>query len=251
MHPLSRLFITALVTLASSRVAEAGGGLMEKPIPDLQAGDLGQVTLIYDPAMSRPHQVTPAEQKEVHDLDSQGVVVRYALETKLTRSGRYFVVACDSGGSADFGCTFAAVGGSGDVDRNRLSGIRFEIPGDNCVYVSGHNDAMFNLHRKFCLDGSRLKETKQPFHYVGLRSKAIHELTFYSDLKSKTPVGTIPQGDPVEVLIANVDEESDDAGSLPAHHHFLVRDKRGLVGWVSLEPTQEARDLEGMFFAGD
>jgi hypothetical protein len=250
MHPLSRLFVITLATFASSAAAEAEGRLVEKSIPDLEAG-LGQVTLVYDPGMSRPHQATPAEQREAHDLESQGIVVRYALETKLTRSGRYFFVACDSGGSADFGCTFAAVGSTDDAGRSRLPGLRFEIPGDNCVYVSGHNDTMFNLRRKFCLDGDRLKEVKQPFHYVGLRSKAIHELTIYSDLTSKMPVGTIQQGDAVEVLVANINEESNDAGSLPTHHHFLIRDKRGLVGWLSLEETQEARDIEGLFFAGD
>ena len=101
MHPLSRLFVITLATFASSAAAEAEGRLVEKSIPDLEAG-LGQVTLVYDPGMSRPHQATPAEQREAHDLESQGIVVRYALETKLTRSGRYFFVACDSGGSLLF-----------------------------------------------------------------------------------------------------------------------------------------------------
>jgi len=246
---LSSLLTGIIMTLASSFAAKAQGGLVEMPVPNLRDSYQEQVTLAYNAGLGRPHKLTPDEQKAVDDPDSP-VIITYPLETKLNRSGKYFVVACDSGGSDDFGCSFTAIGGALDKN-NHLPGLRFEIPGDNCVYASGHNDTMFNLRRKFCLDGDRLKEVKQPLHYVGLRSKTVRDLTFYSDLTLKTPVGTIPRGEFVEVLVANIDQDSNAPSGLPTHNHFLVRDKRGLTGWVGLDETQEAQGVEGLFFAGD
>jgi hypothetical protein len=102
---------------------------------------------------------------------------------------------CDSGASDDFGCTFKAAENPSDDNGTHIMGVRFEVPGDNCVYASGHNNTMFNLRRKFCLDGDRLKEVEQPFHFVGLKSKTKRDLTFYQDMALKQAVGTIAKGD--------------------------------------------------------
>src|SRR5262249_1773131 len=158
-------------------------------IPELTVADSSRVTLTlsFDPSLARMHRLTSAEQKEVDEADSGGVTITYPFELKLAPSGPYFVVRCTSGGSDDFPFAFIALGHTFDYKTNDLPGLRFEIPGDNCVYASGHNDTQFNLRRKFCLDGSRLREIKQPFHYVGVQSRTRRELTFYSDMAMATP----------------------------------------------------------------
>src|SRR5262249_39967427 len=132
-----------------------------------------------------------------------------------------------------------------DKTGTYIAGLRFEVPGDGCVYPSGHNNTYFNLRRKFCLDGDKLKEIAQPFHYVGLKSKTTRALVFYSDLTMKRAVGTIEANDFVEVLIATTDDNG---------QRFLVRDKRGLTGWLDSASSNEDPDtpeIEGLFMAGD
>ena len=239
------LIITILLTIGISVSAvKAENGLVETPVAGLP------ITLTYDPALVRPHAITPNEKKYSDEADDGGVTVTYVLEARLhLRSQRYFVIVCSSGGSADYTCSFKPVGSTRDIVQNQLEGLRFEIPGDYCVYASGHNNTMFDNRRKYCVDEeNQLQEIKQPFHYVGLKSKTLRDLTFYSDKEATNAVGTIPKGEFVEVLVASVRYYKDGPAG---HDYFLVRDKNGLTGWVELRTGQEAEDIEGMFFAGD
>ncbi|WP_445215338.1 hypothetical protein ACKWRH_22745 [Bradyrhizobium sp. Pa8] len=226
-----------LITAASA--ADAQATLAEMPVADLP------IVLAIDRALTRSHEMTPSEKKFSDEADAGGVILTYVLETKLRlRSEKYFLVVCSSGGSADYNCVFNLVGGAADLYRDQIEGLRFEIPGDGCVYASGHVNTMFDHRRKYCLGGDRLKEVSQPFHYVGLKSKTLHDLTFYFDKAATNAVGTIPKGEFVEVLVAGAKRENE-------RYDFLVRDKSGLTGWVSLAGGQQAEDIEGIFFAGD
>lgn len=239
MRGLCHRFILAILLMTAASAADAQTALVEIPVADLP------VMLAIDPALTRPHAITPGEQKNSDEADAGGVILTYVLETKLRlRSEKHFLVVCSSGGSADYNCVFNLVGGAADLYRDEIGGVRFEIPGDGCVYASGHVNTMFDHRRKYCLDDDRLKEVSQPFHYVGLKSKTLHDLTFYFDKAATNAVGTIPKGEFVEVLVADAKRESE-------RYDFLVRDKSGLIGWVSLAGGREAEDIEGIFFAGD
>lgn len=239
MRKLGRRLIVASLLSTAISLADAQTALEERRVSDLP------ITLAVDPALTRPHSVTPSEKKFEDEADAGGVIITYVLETKLRlRSEKYFLVVCSSGGSADYNCVFNLVGGSADLYQDQIEGLRFEMPGDGCVYASGHVNTMFNHRRRYCLDGDRLKEVAQPFHYVGLKSKTLHDLTFYSDKGATNVVGTIPKGGFVEVLVASTQREDE-------HYDFLVRDKNGLTGWVRLSGGREAEDIEGIFFAGD
>jgi hypothetical protein len=237
------LIITILLTTGISVSAvKAQTVLVEMSVANLP------IKLTYDPALVRPHAITPNEKKEVDEADADGVTITYVLETKFrVRSQKYYVIVCSSGGSADFNCMFRPVGKSGDPFRSQIEGVRFEISGDDCVYASGHVNTMFDHRRKYCLVEDDLKEIRQPFHFVGLKSTTLRDLTFYSDKAGTSAVGTIPKGDFVEVLVASTGREKDDA----EHIHFLIRDRNGLTGWVDLAFGQEAKDIAGIFFAGD
>jgi hypothetical protein len=238
MRGLCHRFILAILLMSDASAADAQTPLVEKPVVDLP------IMLAFDPALTRPHAITPSEKKDSDEADAGGVTVTYVLETKFRlRSEKYFLVVCSSGGSADYNCVFSLVGGAADLYRDQIGGVRFEIPGDGCVYASGHVNTMFDHRRKY-LDDDRLKEVRQPFHYVGLKSKTLHDLSFYFDKAATNAVGTIPKGEFVEVLVADAKRDNE-------RYDFLVRDKSGLTGWVSLAGGREAEDIEGIFFAGD
>ena len=244
MRSFFHRFIVGLLvpTVMSVSASMAQAGSVEMSVAGLP------IKLTYDPALVRPHTVTPNEKKEVDEADDGGVTITYVFETKFrVRSQKYYVIVCSSGGSDDFNCMFRPVGKSGDPFRNQIGGVRFEISGDDCVYASGHVNTMFDHRRKYCLVGDDLKEVRQPFHFVGLKSKTLRDLTFYSDKAGASAVGTIPKGEFVEVLVASTGREKDDAERI----HFLVRDRNGLTGWVDLAVGQEAKDIAGIFFAGD
>ncbi|MET4180134.1 hypothetical protein ABIB94_002230 [Bradyrhizobium sp. JR7.2] len=242
MRGLCHRLIVAILLMSAASAADAQTELVESAVADLP------IVLATDPALTRPHVITPDEKKNSDEADAGGVILTYVFETKLRlRSERYFLVVCSSGGSADYNCVFNLIGGAGDLYQDQIEGLRFEIPGDGCVYASGHVNPMFDHRRKYCLDDDRLKEVNQPFHYVGLKSKTLHDLTFYFDKAATNAVGTIPKGEFVEVLVASDRREEDSS----ERYHFLVRDKNGLTGWVSLAGGQQAEDIEGIFFAGD
>lgn len=239
MCGLRHRLIVAILLMTAASAADAQIALAERPVADLP------IVLAVDPALTRSHLITPSEKKFSDEADAGGVIVTYVLETKLRlRSDRYFLVVCSSGGSADYNCVFNLVGGAADLYRDQIEGLRFEIPGDGCVYASGHVNTMFDHRRKYCLDGDRLKEVKQPFHYVGLKSKTLRDLTFYSDKAATNAVSTIPKGEFVEVLVASAEREDE-------HYDFLVRDQHGLTGWVRLSGGREAEDIDGIFLNGD
>jgi hypothetical protein len=244
---LVQFLVLVVVLLSASALcpASAQHQLVEKRVDSISLDQDRPVTVVIDSTLSRPHDVTPAERQELENLRSQGVLADYVVETQINRLGKYFLVSCNSGGSADYACVFQAVQEGPPAPLSQVPGMRFEIPGDGCVYASGHNNTMFNLRRKLCLDGDQLREIDQPFHYVGLKSKAKRDLPFFSDLTMKRPVGTIPKGDFVEVLVASSD------GSTGPREYLLVRDDRGLTGWINVERAQEAEDVEGLYFAGD
>ena len=120
------------------------------------------------------------------------------------------------------------------------------IPKGKNVYSEGWCNTMFNERRKFTFDGTRYKEVKQPYNYVGIKTtvqslgskKDKTPLVLYSDMKKSMTVATLPVGAEIEVLL----HEKPD--------WYLVRTSFGLVGWVYV-PMGLYDTKIGVRFAGD
>ncbi|MFD2265399.1 hypothetical protein ACFSM5_21025 [Lacibacterium aquatile] len=152
-------------------------------------------------------------------------------------SGVSFALFCDAGASADPSCMLATPGNP--EKSTSIPGLRFAIPGDGCLYASGHANSYFAERRKYCLTpAGALAEVSQPALYVGLKSKALKPVTLYAGRNLQTAVTTIAAKESLEVLLLQDDL-------------YLVRDGFGLVGWAKLEAEQTAVDVDGLFFAGD
>lgn len=127
--------------------------------------------------------------------------------------------------------------------ENMIGALEVFIPGNGALYASGHTNNTFNKRQKYSFNGTKLVESKQPYFYVGLNSKALRELAIYPEQASAekakgAPLAVIAKGAALTVLINEGD-------------FYLLKSTFGLVGWVKLNPSQSAEDIEGLFFAGD
>lgn len=105
------------------------------------------------------------------------------------------------------------------------------IPGDGCLYSTQEGDADHIVRRKYCLEKGELTEQRQPFSYVGLRTKTNVRIEMRSTMNDATrPNHYIKAGQFVEVLLATNRKDED---GFSASDWYLVRDSFGITGWIS------------------
>jgi hypothetical protein len=103
-------------------------------------------------------------------------------------------------------------------------------PGDGCLYSVQAYNSDHVTRRKHCWHDGKLVEQRQPLSYVGFKSVANKELKLYATPDARKLVSRIAKGRFVEILVASLAEDDS-----PESKWLLVRDKFGLVGWVSVE----------------
>ena len=197
-----------------------------------------KITIITAKDLAREPTLPADEAKYQKFYEEAGVYMAYPLDVKLKSGDKdYLVLRCDSGGSNDPQCVLSA---SQDPEKEGVAipGTLFVMPGDGCVYSSGHTNNMFAARALHCLKDGKLQPVAQPFSYAGFRSKALRSLTLYADKQKSGIVTTIAPGGFVEVVLQDGD-------------FFLLRDRFGLTGWAALEQAQQATDIEGFFYNGD
>lgn len=120
-----------------------------------------------------------------------------------------------------------------------LNGETLIIPGNGSIYFSGHTNKMFNIRRKFTLESGSLKEVKQPFYYVGLKTITLKPIELYSDTLYAQKIAGLPHNSNIEVLIN-------------ASEHYLIKTALGLTGWVKIPTTTiEESPIKGLYYTGD
>ena len=123
--------------------------------------------------------------------------------------------------------------------------LEFYINSLGTIYTAGHTNNMFNMRRKFQLQGDTIREVRQPFYYVGLKGKTLNEITLYAVKSGKDIVAQLPADYEIEILLAEYAEKDTEMGT-----RFLVRTEFGLVGWLRVEGFAEGV-LKELYFAGD
>ena len=149
-----------------------------------------------------------------------------------------FVVQYNPGPSDDPTFTIYRKGKDTLIELGRIGGLVLCIPGNGSIFVSGHNDNMFNMRRQFAVTFEGIKEIKQPFYYVGVRSKAKSEIILYSDTALTAKVTVLSKGSMAEVLI--------NKGDL-----YLLKTPYGILGWTKIRNGQMETPIEGLFYSGD
>lgn len=127
----------------------------------------------------------------------------------------------------------------------RVSALEFYIADNNTIYSTGHTNNMFNKRQKFQLFQDTLLEVKQPYYYVGLKSKTISTLTLYKSKTENEILAVLPKDYDVEILLCEPNKDNSETS-------FLVRTEFGLIGWLRLkEKYMYETPIEGLHFFGD
>lgn len=179
--------------------------------------------------------------------------------------GETYSISCTSEPSGDPSCRFMRLQCLNNKDYKaqplrapycedefspEYPGTDFLIPGDGCIYVSGHANNNFNERRKYCYESGVFKERVQSLDYVGLTGEAQKDIVFYGNPHLQQPVGTVDKGQFIEVLIADPAYINADDQQLGL---FMVRDAFGLAGWAVLRSGVQVDngDVKGLYYNGD
>ena len=62
-----------------------------------------------------------------------------------------------------------------------VAGKIIYVQGNGFIYASGHTNNMSDLKRKFKFENDSLTEIKQPYYYVGLKTRTLKPIKLYLD----------------------------------------------------------------------
>lgn len=131
-----------------------------------------------------------------------------------------------------------------DKNKTRLGSIKakvLKINDDGSILAFGHTNNMFSSSKKYTLVENKIKEVQQPFLSVGIKSKALtHAEARDSQEKNSKVIFKIKQGEVYDVLISDLSEKN-----------YLIKSPEGLLGWVSIESTQNPTLFNEIRFFGD
>lgn len=158
--------------------------------------------------------------------------------TKINRSKEEeYHILFDYGMSADPSFSIAKKDGDSFKQLGSISGLILYIPGNGNIYSEGHVNNYFNERKKYKLINDRLVEAKQPYRYVGIKTKTKGLLKLYTDKTQEELIATLPPEADIEILLNDND-------------YYLIKTSFGLVGWWKFSDSK-SEIKEDIFFKGD
>jgi hypothetical protein len=105
------------------------------------------------------------------------------------------------------------------------------IPGNGFIYSSGSTFESFPTYTKYKIDTNtgRIVEVRQPYVYIGLKTKANKNIDIVDNDGSN--VATIAKGSPIEVLLLNTVYYQDNKDRGYTKTGILVKTQYNIVGW--------------------
>jgi len=190
----------------------------------------------YDPAISKI--INKRIDVEFNSQGIGGIEITRILVTKIDRnkSDRHYI-DFDPGASND--PTFAIIPEEGETVIGTIDADHLVIPGNGFIYSLSRTNKHFLERRKFFIQDNKVIESKQPYLYVGLDTKAKIDFALHSSITGGEVIASIRKGDKIFVL-------------LNEGNNYLVRSTFGLLGWIEIQPgSQESTVIEGIYYAGD
>ena len=190
----------------------------------------------YDPAVSRI--LNTRLDAEFNSQGIGGIETTRVLLTKIdrTKHDRYYI-DFDPGASND--PVFAVFPEGGKFAIGIIGADHLVVPGNGFIYALARTNKHFLERRKYLIQDNKVIESKQPYLYVGLDTKANINFPLHASVTGGEIIASIRKGDKIFV----VRNEGD---------NYLVRSSFGLLGWVHIHPgNQESAVIEGIYFAGD
>ncbi|MRR52272.1 MAG: hypothetical protein EG825_15415, partial [Rhodocyclaceae bacterium] len=117
------------------------------------------------------------------------------------------------------------------------------IPGDGYIYAAGHNNNTFLQRSKYRLTDGEFHAIKQPYHYVGLKTRTLMQIRLFSDVDQTEELAVLPVNSDIEVLLAK------DGDGISTELLYLVKTPFGIIGWTKIKAGQyKAEEVDGIFF---
>jgi len=182
--------------------------------------------------------------KLLENDEYEELVIPVAIVDLEGNENKDFLLVFSPGPSADPTFEFYKIS---EKDTNFLFSLACKqiIINDNgYMFTSGHANNMFNTRRIFKFERDSLREVKQPFDYVGLKTKTLKRITIYEDKEFTNVLAVVPEDSPIEVLFGEWNEEE-------FSWKFLIKSSIGFLGWWKLDDNYRSEEIEGLFFAGD
>ncbi len=161
--------------------------------------------------------------------------------TPLDNTGRKYAIVFGYCPEPEF--TFYEINKDANIIAT-VSGSSLYVPGNGSVYTSGHLNTNFDCRRKYHFSGGTIREVKQPYYYVGLKTKTLTSTILYKTKDLTEEVAKLPANYPIEVLLAETSYKEED--------YYLIKTEFGLIGWAKVKARQyESFQIEGIFWNGD
>ncbi|MGY5353607.1 hypothetical protein [Wenyingzhuangia sp. IMCC45467] len=154
--------------------------------------------------------------------------------TKIDKSNNEeLYILFDYGLSAD--PNFSIVKKTGDSIKyiGSINGLILYIPGNGYLYAEGHTNNYFNQRKKYQFKNEKLTEIKQPFYYVGIKTKTKGLMKIYAEKNQTNIIANLPKDSEIEILLND-------------NEYFLIKTSFGLTGWWKYENS-----INEIFFKGD
>ena len=192
----------------------------------------------YDPANTKLIN-KPCENEKTHWACADG---EYGAIIVATTNNDNYAIVFNPGPSED--PEFSIY----DKSKNLLESIganEFYITSGNIIYTAGISNQMYNKRRKFTFKNGKFIEEKQPFYYVGMKTKTTKNISLYKNKTGNEIIANLTPNYEIEVILADADPNSND-------QYYLVKTEFGLVGWLRLaEPYTYDTGIEDLRFNGD
>ena len=245
------LIVLGLCTFLTAKSQDIKVHQSFENLAEVKLPDFNKISIKYDPTISY---VIAKKMKDLesdynntfpydYSGDCEGEYGWLMLKTKLDiKTDKYYYIVFMICPETEF--FIYEEGNEKPIDR--LYALNLVIPGNGSIYTSGHT-CNFDVRQKFELSKGKFLEVKQPYYYVGLKSRTLNTINIYQTKECKKIVATLPKNYEIEVLLT---EESFTDPSTPSL--YLVRTSFGLVGWAKLKVGQyESVDVDGLFYNND
>lgn len=116
--------------------------------------------------------------------------------------------------------------------------------GNGRLIARGSMNQMFPISRQYMIANGRVKELKQPFYAVDIKSKAIRDFDIFLTKRMVQIVDHVKKDDQVTVLLSEFKNR---------YVYYLVRSDLGLTGWirVEFETWVDQTPIKDLYFHGD
>lgn len=222
---------------------------VKKSFENLSTIEIGRFGDIIE-SVSFDATISTVYDKKYRDLDSTDPFYmdecdgdyRKLIRTKLDRnSTASYIISYNESCCCSYGFTIYE-DNNPDKSIGFVNANRMYIPGNGAIYTEGRLWQTFTKRQKFILSRDTIEEIKQPFNYVGLKTKANSTIKLYAELELKTHIASIPKDYEIEVILKPHETEQ----------IYLVRTSFGMVGWAKIAEAQyHSQDVEGIYYWGD